>query len=543
MDSTSVATGFRDVGFSPDGRTVVIGITDTDGGQRYYWRSLDSLERLPLPVSVARLGNVVFSPDGRELSIVDRQGWLRTMPVGGEPGPALVKNNVAGPLVWTDSGNVYYWAFANAGEPERAWRVVAAGGEPEKVDVNPPSDFLPGGRILLATRYQREPDSLGTVIAVDVATGESRDLATGGLPMYIDPGYLAFCRDAALWAAPIDASTGELVAPARAIEQVEVTEGPMHYCRFSLSRSGNLAYVRRRETGQSRLVWVTLDGAVEPVAPEVKNFFVPTVSLDGRQVSAQVTTSQGFEQWILDLSTGSWSRPAQSGSMTSAARWVPPEGREVIFQSDRVDGIAQSFIQAADRSSPPKPLWPGGRANVSLDVSADGRLVILVAFDTPGFFVLDRVSGDLRSVVQEGTVYAAMFHRDGDWILYARQDAGDSNIWVAPFPGPGEPRQITFDGGEEPQWSRKGDAIVYRGPTHFISIPVEKSGGALVTGRPRPLFEDRFRHHQTRGFRNYSQHPDGRLLIVEDAEKGEESLVLVENWSAKVVQAFARDGG
>jgi hypothetical protein len=78
-----------------------------------------------------------------------------------------------------------------------------------------------------------------------------------------------------------------------------------------------------------------------------------------------------------------------------------------------------------------------------------------------------------------------------------------------------------------------------------MSMSVEKSGAALVTGRPRALFEDRFHHfdHPLRGFTSYSQHPNGRFLMVENAESRDESLVLVENWRAKVVQAFARDGG
>ena len=61
--------------------------------------------------------------------------------------------------------------------------------------------------------------------AVDVATGESRFLAAGAHARYVDPGFLVFCRNRALWAAPIDPSSGELAAPARPIEDVAVTDG------------------------------------------------------------------------------------------------------------------------------------------------------------------------------------------------------------------------------------------------------------------------------------------------------------------------------
>jgi hypothetical protein len=380
------------------------------------------------------------------------------------------------------------------------------------------------------------------VTAVDVASGKSRFLVTGSDAKYLDSGFLVFYRNGVLWAAPFDASTGELLAPARSIEEVAVAPGEYDFSSFDVSRSGNLVYEARRETGLGRVVWVGRDGTIEPVAPEIKNFELPIPSPDGRQVSVQVRAgAEAFEQWILDLKTGSWSRPAQSGS-TTAAQWVPPDGREILFQSVR-EGRAQVFVQPADRSAPPRRLWPSERDHVWLGTSADGQQVMLMAFDAPGFFVLDRRSGEVSPVIGDGLVRAADFHRDGDWIVYARIDAGGSNLWLAPFPGPGEPRQITFDGGEEqPRWSIAADEIYYRSPTHVMAIPVEKSGGALVTGRSRPLFEDRFRHQWFRGYVNYVPHPNGRLLMIENVEDSQ-SIVVVLNWQAKVAQAFAQGGG
>ena len=76
-----------------------------------------------------------------------------------------------------------------------------------------------------------------------------------------------------------------------------------------------------------------------------------------------------------------------------------------------------------------------------------------------------------------------------------------------------------------------------------MAIPVEKTAGALATGRPRPLFQDHFRRNEPRGFVSYALHPNGRFLMIQSAEDREQSLVLVLNWRAKVTQAFASDGG
>jgi serine/threonine protein kinase len=539
LDSTdAVSSPFHVFALSPDGRTLVVGKHEAAGGTVFYRRALDSLDRTPLPATAVDTGFNPFSPDSRQLAVVDSRHRLRTMPLDGEP-ESLLAENVGAPTLWGEDGYIYY--MGSGSWPPTNWRVRATGGDPEPMEAGFATDLLPGGRILLTTLWSGS-DLVGTVRAVDIQTGESRVLTTGNFATYIDPGFLFFCREGEVWAAPIDVATGELVKAPRLIEEVGADPSPIEGCQAITSRSGDLIYVTRRETGLSRLVWVSRDGTVEPVASEIKNFSLPIPSLDGRLVSAQVATAEGSEQWILDLETGSWSRPAQSGQ-TSVAMWVPPEGREILFASDR-DGLNRAFIQPADRSAPPKPLWPGDRANTFLGVSADGRKVILVAFDAPGFFVLDHDSGEVRNVVEEGVVYCAQFHPDGDWITYARREADHvSNVWLVPFPGPGEPRQITFDGGEEPQWSVAGDEIYYRGPTHFWSMPIEKSGGGLVTGRARPLFEDGFRHFDPRGFANYSQHPNGRFLMIENVEDRESSLVLVENWRAKVAQAFARRDG
>jgi hypothetical protein len=73
-----------------------------------------------------------------------------------------------------------------------------------------------------------------------------------------------------------------------------------------------------------------------------------------------------------------------------------------------------------------------------------------------------------------------------------------------------------------------------------MAIPVERRGGDLVTGRARALFADRFLHAAP-GVQSFSPHPNGRLLMIEPAEEAATTIVLVQNWRAKVERTFAEE--
>jgi hypothetical protein len=63
-----------------------------------------------------------------------------------------------------------------------------------------------------------------------------------------------------------------------------------------------------------------------------------------------------------------------------------------------------------------------------------------------------------------------------------------------------------------------------------------------LSGSSRAPVRGRFLHSDPGGYTNYAQHPNGRLLMIESTETGADQQILVENWRAKVVAAFERDG-
>ncbi len=536
---------------SPNGKTLVFGPGEgTSTGLNR--RTLDSLETTPIPGSEGALW-ANFSPDGQQLAFVDEESTLRFLPLTGGSPVTRIEAIGEGSL-WGRDGFLYYSpplpGMHQSKEAAQLWRVPAEGGEPERLGHGSAWAMLPGEIIVLTQAPKEQRDGFWMdVLAVNVETGEERVVVAGQGPRYLDPGYLVFYRDRSLWAAAFEPTAGELRGPVVQIETgvARLPASGADVGNFALSLSGDLIYVFGHESNDAQLVWVSRDGRdVEAVSPDLRAFTVPSLSLDQRQLAVSVgPPPNNQEQWILDLETGSWSLPQQEGANNSVIEWVPPDGREIVFQSNRLEGLNQIYIQPADRTAPAVRLVPSEHAQVWLGFSPDGRHVLGTNLLQPGLWVYDRERGESKTLVEAEIVHCARFHPRGSWITYAtRSSLGQSNVWIRPFPGPGEPRQLTPDGGQEPFFSYDGSELFYRGPTHVMAIPIELVDGSIFPGRAEALFEDVYMRHPFTGFPNYNPtHPDGRFLMLRAPRAESQRVVYIQNWRAKVMEMVPRQAG
>ena len=63
-------------------------------------------------------------------------------------------------------------------------------------------------------------------------------------------------------------------------------------------------------------------------------------------------------------------------------------------------------------------------------------------------------------------------------MAYASNESGQLEVYVQPYPGPGEKIRISTHFGHEPIWTRNGREILYRsnsrdGERHFYSVAVQ----------------------------------------------------------------------
>ena len=108
----------------------------------------------------------------------------------------------------------------------------------------------------------------------------------------------------------------------------------------------------------------------------------------------------------------------------------------------------------------------------------------------------------------------AAFSPDGKWVAYSSTEAGDPEVYVAPFPPAASARRwlVSKGGGTQARWRRDGKELFYLSPTRRImAVDVDGRGAELEAAAPRPLFEIRLPYGQYHAF---DVTADGQKFLV-----------------------------
>jgi Tol biopolymer transport system component len=131
------------------------------------------------------------------------------------------------------------------------------------------------------------------------------------------------------------------------------------------------------------------------------------------------------------------------------------------------------------------------------------------------------------------TEVSGRFSPDGRWLSYVSDESGREELFIAPFPGPGEKRQVSKDGAEGSWWLGDGHQIAYMQSSDRKLIVVDLSirGATLEIGASRTVF----------GGQSLPEGPlavthDGKRLLVGVAvdEAAPAQLEVVSNWTAEL---------
>jgi len=520
---------------SPDG--VHLAYVATQGSaQQLYLRTMDSLGARPIPGTDGATAPF-FSPDGQWLGFF-ASGKLKKVSVSG--GAALTLGDALQPR-GASLGSLGLIAFAPSWA-STIQQVPDAGGTSQALthftkgeNSHRWPEFLPGGKAVLFSAAMTSSTWVNPQVAVhSTATGERRNLVQlGTQPRYALSGHLLYAQAGTLMAAPFDpqrlALTGAAVPVVEGVLQSAISGA----AQYSLSSTGSLAYVPgSMQADQRKLVWVTRNGAEQPIAAPARAYRIPRLSPDGRRVVVAID-EEGAQTWLYDLSRDTLTRLTFGGTVNQAPVWSP-DGKRVVFQSNR-EGPLNVFLQLADGSGGLERLTTGPSPAAN-SWSSDGQLLAFVNVDPANgwdIWVLRLSDHKAQPFLQTASNESApRFSPDGHWLAYASDETGHSEVYVQPYPGPGGRWQISADGGTEPAWNPNGRELFYRSGRKMMAVEIATQPG-FTAGKPRVLFEGDYLPTPLQ-FPNYDVSQDGqRFLMLKPSEQeaaAPTQINVVLNW-------------
>jgi Tol biopolymer transport system component/tRNA A-37 threonylcarbamoyl transferase component Bud32 len=529
---------------SPDGRSVAYCARGVSG-IHLYLRRLDQREAIKLPGTEGAY-DPFFSPDSEWIGFF-AGSKLRKISVRGGVSIPLADSIESRSGTWIDEQTI---AFApNFGTP--LMQLPASGGTPQPItalDVNKRErthrwpEALPGGEwVLFTTGSIDSPgDYDASVIeAVSTRTRERRVLVTGGrMARFAPPGFLVFARGSVLFAARIDPRDPRVTAaPLPVLDGVggEATSGASH---FSISHDGTLAYLPGATDELDELVWVDMEGKIEPVGAPLRLYNQVRVSPDGTQLLVAAGPARAVgDLWLYSLARETSSRVTFDQKCSSPC-WTPDQ-RRVVYRIEA--GQYQIRVQPLDGSEAPRVIHSDADPVLVSGITPDGSTVLFQKYGSGTSDVLVVPidgSAPARPLWEEPSAqYSGVVSPDGRWLAYTSQEGGIDDIYVKPASGQGGKWQVSVDGGIVPVWSPDGKELFFvRGDT-MMSVTIDAREGQVTAGTPKKLFDFPPGRRAERDLRTFDITPDGkRFVLMRSATPGlgRREINVVLNWNAEL---------
>jgi eukaryotic-like serine/threonine-protein kinase len=123
---------------------------------------------------------------------------------------------------------------------------------------------------------------------------------------------------------------------------------------------------------------------------------------------------------------------------------------------------------------------------------------------------------------------APRFSPDGRWIAYVSDEAGQPDVYVRSFPGPGEAHRISSGGGSQPRWRRDGKALFYVVGQRLMAVPIS-AAATFAAGVAKQLFD-----RKPARIIDYDVAADGQSFLINSEVSSPETkpINIVVNWMA-----------
>ena len=541
-DTLAVLLGGTSLGISTDGTSVAF-IGRHSGISQLYVRRLDRLDTIPLK-GTDNAFYPFFSPDGQWIAFFSA-GKLKKVPALGGTPVTLCDAPASRGGTWSPDNTIIF-ASANSG----LMRVPAAGGTPEPLTRLDSSrgershrwpQVLPGGKAVLFNRGDFVGNTLinPAISLVALKTGEVRTLPVQGSNVRYLPGYLAFTRGEALFAAPFNLQRLEVTGSPFPAGEVMIT--PSGTAFFAVSETGSLAYVPAG-AGIGTLAWVDAKGvAAMPGLPARDYFSRLQLSPDGKRVVLVILEGVFRHIWVYDTVRGSLTRLTFGDSDNVSPTWSP-DGRRMAFVSSK-DGNSVILTKPADGSGREETLLSAkGSPSFVSSWSPDGRFL---AYMQPaqtgnwGTWVLTFEGQPKPQPFWTNDQFDqifAVFSPDSKYLAYVSNESGRYEVYVRPFGQGGGKWQISTGGGNFPVWARSGRQLFYRESGNIMGVDVTTQP-VFSLSTPRVIVPAAVTAPLSNGLDNFDVSPDGqRFLVHQQNSEASQSLQInvILNWSEEL---------
>jgi len=553
----AIDTAHPTLALSPDGSRLVF--VATDGRvRRLYKRELRAAESEAIP-GTEGAASPFFSLDGAWIGF---SAGYKVMKVPSSSGAPVAVHTTTPPSVhrgstWAANDTIVHASSVNSG-----LALGSAGGEKvlTLADWKPVTSLtapfswpsaLPGGRTVLFTDNADLRLEAARLAEVSLDTGEVTALGVGGTnPRYSPTGHVVYGRGGALYATPFDPRSARATGP-----EIKVVDGVAGDGDGSVQYAvggRTLAYVAgASDAGEYELVQVDRQGEAEVLLDPSRPLFDPRLSPDGSQLAATVLDGSNMDVWLFALERRTLIRRLTTHPGEDFGPVWHPDGQQLAVGSeiteDEDEGPVMAWISRVGELPVPLMRTPGpGHWELPSSWSPDGRSLAFVATrGEPSGDILIFSSEDPENpkslLATSADERSPVFSPDGRWIAYVSDDTGRFEVYVQPFPGPGNRTPVSSGGGTEPVWARNGRELFFRNGDHLMVTRVDGSGERFVAGDPMSLFQISFddRSDFASGGANYDVSLDGTRFVLPRRKHPIKATVIdvVLNWPETLLEA------
>jgi eukaryotic-like serine/threonine-protein kinase len=533
-DATSLA-------ISPDGQKIVFAATSQ--GQSCLWlRSLDNtVSGSPLP-GTASAYYPFWSPDSQSIGFF-ADGKLKRMDIKTGAMQVLASATAGRGGAWNRDGVIL---FAPQAGP--IFRISAEGGEPaqltqiESTGSHRFPQFLPDNRHFIFCASGNREIRSGIYVGQLDGTEPRRLVDADVAAAYLDPGKLVFIRQGTLFAQDFDTSGLSLNGnPFPIAEQVAFRSG-FYSAAISASATGLLAY-RSGPAERRQFIWFDRSGREIAKVGNLDSAqaSAPSLSPDGRYIALDRMVDNNRDIWLLETARSVLRRLTFDLAEDNSPTWSP-DGSRIVFT--RREAVGTLYQIPASGNGAEKLLLATPQPKRAADWSHDGRFLLFRTQDVKTKYDLWALpmDGEAKPFVVVQTNFDerdAQFSPDGKWIAYESDESGRFEIYVQPFPGPGQKLPVSTNGGAQVRWPRNGKELFYIGlDDRLMAVPIRvpSNGQAMEIGAPVPLFPTRVIGGAVNVLRQqYVVSPDGQKFLINTVpeDSGSSRITVILNLKSK----------